>query len=255
MESSTIESNSTVPLDENPTEAQWWQSWRVHGDMQAREALIAHYTPFARIMAAKIYAGRYHDAIEFDEYLQFAMVGLIEALERFDPTRLVQFETYAGLRISGKILDGLEHLSEQQEQVGLKRRLRAERIDSVVQSLPAQPSAHQVFAHLAGIAMSLALGFMLEGSGLFVDHQPTLPDSAYQPVELNQVCARVRQLVRQLNPQERFIIDSCYFSEMTFEKIADELQVSIGRVSQIHRQALEHLRRLLAEQPGCDVAR
>lgn len=66
-------------------EAVLWRHWREQGDAQARETLIRLHTPYARILAAKLYAGRYHDEVEFDDYFQFACVGLLESIDRYDP--------------------------------------------------------------------------------------------------------------------------------------------------------------------------
>ncbi len=76
-------------------EAGLWELWRQHADDGARQRLLDLHLPYARIVAASYYAKRFHDEIEFGDYLQLASLGLIEALSRFDPGVGVQFRTFA----------------------------------------------------------------------------------------------------------------------------------------------------------------
>ena len=131
-----------------------WQAFRAAGDGAAREELVRMHLPFARVMAAHCYARRHHDEIGFDEYLQFASVGLLEAMERYDPGRGAQFRTFAARRMQGAILDGLEHLSEKQQQIALRQRLRAERLQAVRElaagdGAAAAPTAEQLLRFVA----------------------------------------------------------------------------------------------------------
>src|SRR5207247_5117094 len=96
-------------------EAALWRQLRATSDAQAREKLLALHLPYARTLAATFYARRFHDEIEFGDYLQFASVGLLEALDRYDPGRGVQFRTFAARRMQGAILNGLEKLTEKQQ--------------------------------------------------------------------------------------------------------------------------------------------
>ena len=80
-----------------------WRAWTEQQDSEARRKLIDHYLPFAHMLAAKLYAGRQIEQIEFQEYRQYAIVGMIEAIDRFDAARNIGFKSYAGHRINGSI--------------------------------------------------------------------------------------------------------------------------------------------------------
>jgi RNA polymerase sigma factor FliA len=115
LRDSTLHSCSpqTVAVTETElTEAELWELWREHADDGARQRLLDLHLPYARIVAASYYAKRFHDEIEFADYLQLASLGLIEALGRFDPGVGVQFRTFAARRMHGAILDGIEQLTE-----------------------------------------------------------------------------------------------------------------------------------------------
>src|SRR4051812_34793299 len=112
-------------------ERELWHAYLSRKDGKIRERLIEYYLSYARIIAAKLYAGRHHDEFEFDEYLQFAIVGLVESIDRYDPDRGAQFKTYASQRMIGSILNGIELLSEKQQQIRFRQRLMAERVESL----------------------------------------------------------------------------------------------------------------------------
>ena len=108
-----------------------WQKLRDGGDDDARARLLEIHLPYAKVVAASYYSRRYHDEIEFGDYLQFASLGMIEALDRYDPQRGVQFRTFAARRMHGSILNGLERLTEKQQQIAARQRLRQERLQDV----------------------------------------------------------------------------------------------------------------------------
>lgn len=250
---------------------QWWSLFRPQADsdppaqepgeragdpQRVREQLIEHYLPLARIMAGKLYAGRTHDEIEFDDYLQLATIGLIETIDRFDPWRGVQFKTYATVRMRGAILNGLERLSEKQQQIACRQRLREERADAL--AADAMPDdLDGLFGMLAEVGVGLALGILLEGSGMVdEDAQAGLREqpSYFAHVELQQLREQVRALVDSLPGQERTVTWLHYVQDMPFADIALKLEVSRGRIAQIHRKALASLRERCKTLRSCDVA-
>ncbi len=227
-------------------ESALWAVFALNGSAEARERLIGLHLPFARIMAAKLYATRTHREVEFDEYLQFARVGLVEAVDRFDAARGYKFETFAASRISGAILNGMRSYSEVHEQVAARKRIVAERTESLRQDTASMdtrdPSA--VFAYLAELAIGLALGFALDDTGMVRAGEATsdLRDQTYTGVELRQLRRRVRGLIEELPERQRQVMSCHYLQQLPFEEIATMLDVTRGRISQIHKEALCRLR-------------
>jgi RNA polymerase sigma factor for flagellar operon FliA len=204
-----------------------WREWRELGIAAARDELIERHLPFARMMAASLYAKRHSDEFEFDDYLQFATIGL---------------------------LDGIEHMSERQEQISVKRRLKNERAESMANTLSDPSRADSIFEKLAEISIGLALGYMLEESMLYLDNEHYVVDNQYSGVELRQMRCRVQSLVEQLPEQERLVIKYHYFNQTPFETVASQWNVTRGRVAQIHRSALLRLRALIQTIGRHDVA-
>ncbi|WP_211473822.1 sigma-70 family RNA polymerase sigma factor [Collimonas humicola] len=245
---------------DNSEESLLWKRWREDADSAARDSLACHYLSYARTVAASYYAKRFHDEIEFAEYLQLASVGMMEALDRYDPNLGVQFKTYAARRMHGAILNGLEHLTDKQQQIAVRQRALHERLEAVKgldRDETSQPdkTSTELFRELAQIGVGLALTWLLADSGMIGGSAETAGESTpvYRGLELRQLQQRVRRLVQDLPAQEQLVINRHYLQGMQFEEIAGMLALSKGRIAQIHRKALRSLRETLREQKAGDV--
>lgn len=228
-----------------PDEAALWARWLQGRAPEDRERLAERYLPYARALAARSYARRLHNEFEFDDYLHYAVVGMLEALDRYQCGRGAAFKTFATPRIQGAIIDGLDSLSERQQQAGLRRRLMQERVASI-KTGGAGNDGHRLLQELSEIGVGLALGFLLEGTGMVQVPDERVADNAYAPMELRQLRERIWQLVAQGTPREVQVIRRHYLQQQPFEQIAEALQLTRGRVSQLHKQGLERIRRSMA---------
>lgn len=233
-------------------EADLWQRFRAEGDAQARAALLELHLPYARVVAGVYYSRRRGDEVEFGDYLQYASVGMLEALERFDPERGVQFRTFAARRMHGAILNGLERLTEKQQQIAARQRLRAERLQDVKSMAGAGAAgafqgAEQLRHFVSDVGIGLALCWMLEGTSMIDNGEASEAAPFYQSVALRQLRERLLHAVDALPAQERLVIRSHYLQDVPFERIAATLQLTKGRISQVHKQALLRLRSLVRD--------
>lgn len=272
---SSAASGTSSSKPEQDASPDLWQRWCGERDETAREALISHYLYYARTLAAMAYARRTHGDILFEEYLQLASIGLIEAVDRFDPAFGVLFRTFAGKRIHGAILNGLPRLTEKNQQIAVRARLRQERLESIKEGAgtPSDdrvgdgqrgdrpPSAEALFRYLADVGVGLALGVLLEGSGMVDSEafgsgaQAASPEVSYfRQTEIRQLQQAIREIVARLTPQQQQVIRSHYLQEIPFEEIARSMGLTRGRISQVHKQALLKLRELLAHDSRCDVS-
>jgi len=248
-------------------ESELWHRWRALGEDAARDALLQLHLPYAKVIAAMLYARRPNNTIEFDDYLQLARMGLLEAFDRYDPAGGAQFRTFAARRMRGAVLDGLARFSEQSQQVAYRRRVLAERsasltdrsapetrAGSAVERRGVVDSPAELFRYLAEVGVGLALGFMLENTGMFDAGNVIAggPDPLYSAIELRHTRQQLRFLVGQLPPQECQVVTRHYLHGHGFDEIATELGLSKGRISQVHKKALGSLRSLLADRQSCD---
>ena len=210
------------------------------------------HRPLVRAIAARLYRARWNDALAFDEYVQMGAVGLLEAARRFDVRRGVPFGAFASWRIAGAILNGLERATEQHQQLAARRHWAVERAGSLGADGPARSGAslEERLAALARVAVGLAVGFMLEGSGMYRgDGEPSSQDVGAEWAD-RQFGRCLRDAVHGLPAQERRVLEEHYFEHRAFADIAAALRLTRGRVSQLHRRGIDRLRdRLRAELP------
>lgn len=241
-----------------------WQSWRTDRNETSRRALLDKHLPYARVVAAMLYAQRGSSRIEFEDYLQFARIGLLEAFDRYDPEGGAQFRTFASKRIRGSILDGVERFSDYQQQMAVRKRLVADRASSLTgdpeifetKSNPSGEKVPDVFRRLADVGIGLAIGVMLEGTGMFQGGEPPVVQaSGYQAAELRQAINQLSRLLEKIeNTNERLVLRLHYQQGFAFEAIAREMGLTKGRVSQIHKSAIKSIRMAWALQRPCDRA-
>jgi RNA polymerase sigma factor for flagellar operon FliA len=239
-------------------ESALWKRLRDGADTGARDALLAMHMPYAKVVAASYYSRRFHDEIEFGDYLQYASVGLLEAMDRYDPARGVQFRTFAARRMHGAILNGLERLTEKQQQIAARQRLRADRMQdlkSLAQDAAGTPpqQPEQLMRFVSDVGIGLALCWMLDGTAMIENTEAATAIPFYQDHALRQARERLLRAVDALAPQERTVVRNHYLQEMPFDEIAASLRLTKGRISQIHKQALLHLRAAVRDRSDWDA--
>jgi RNA polymerase sigma factor for flagellar operon FliA len=257
-----LHSNASTPAARDAQaagEALLWERWRAERDPEARAALLEMHLPYARQVAATYFGRRYHDEIEFDDYLQLARVGLIEAMERYDPSLGVQFSTFAARRMHGSIVDGLECSTEKQQQIAARQRLEAQRRESIRETsedssaTPAARTHEQVLQYVAQAGLAFALSWLLDGTGLMDPQERAENLPFYRSIELRELRERILELVHALPAPQRRVIHGHYLQELPFEEIATRMALSRGRISQIHKAALLNLREALRGDGLCNI--
>src|SRR3954469_25734680 len=145
---------------ERSRELELWKRFAGGADAAARAALIELHLPLSRAIAASLYGARGADDVEFSDYMQYATLGLMEAVDAFDWQRGVRFNTFATYRIQGAIRNGLSSFSERREQIGLAVRLKKERMESLREAAAPRPRRQRgkaLVREMADIAVVWAL--------------------------------------------------------------------------------------------------
>jgi RNA polymerase sigma factor FliA len=229
-----------------------WTRFAETREVLLRGRLIERYLPLARTAAARFYRLRSDDSVPFEDYLQYARIGLVEAIDDYDPAREATFETYSSYRIRGAVLNGLGRESEIAAQRNFWRTRSQERVGLSPESAAAIESVKEPFVETesmdaepsAPATNSLVVGFLLEHDGDDVADEAVQanPHAAAEQVELLTL---IGIALEKLPARERELIRRHYFEQCEFRVIANELAVSPGRVSQLHAQALLRIRQLL----------
>ena len=222
-------------------EASLWRRFSELGDASLREQLFARYRRLALAVARRHARKQNASQDRARDIEQFAYRGLLEAIDRYDPSRSVPFPAFARARISGSIFDGLSQLDEQGARLRFQKRVERERIASLK---PASSDKRSAIFDLAELVTELALGLMLEAEerrerGYLIGQ----PDSAFEALAWVEARATLQLRVAELPGAERTVIQQHYQNDMLFSQIAVMMGISKGRVSQLHKSALGRLRR------------
>jgi RNA polymerase sigma factor for flagellar operon FliA len=222
------------------------QSGSLGAPTEPTELALKHQD-LVRILAAKLYRQRWSDEVPFDDYYQSGMVGLLEAAGRFDASRGFLFSSFATPRIVGSILNSLESATERNRQIAAHKQMASERAASVAEAGSSGGSAEDALVRIADIAIGLAIGFMLEGSGLYSEGDELSHCDGYRSLACEQTAAALRKALACLPERQRELIELHYFGHMPFKDIAARVGLTKGRISQLHAEALKTLRRHLGE--------
>jgi RNA polymerase sigma factor for flagellar operon FliA len=238
----------SAPSDKaSPEEGELWRSYAVTRDPGTRARLFEFYLPTAHKLAAYFYARRPDRGAEFADYLQYACVGLIESLDRYEPGREASFSTFASYRIRGAILNGLERSTELAAQHAFRRQVEKERIGSLLED---STSGRDPFEGLVEVAIHMALGLALEDSPA-AQEAGTDP---YRTFALKDLRERLLLIVDALPERERQIIKWHYFEHLEFKTIGEVLRLSKGRISQLHARGLKLIREALRSIDHLDLS-
>lgn len=261
----TPEPQESTAADQTPL-TELWDRFKKGGDQNARDELIVAYSPLVRQVAGRLGAGL-PNQVEHADLISYGVFGLIDAIEKYDTTRPVKFETYASARIRGAIIDELRAL----DWIPRSIRSRARDIDRAYAELEAKlhrsPNDVEVAAHLEislselhSIMSRLASTNVMaldEMTSTGADRSETValldtiqdsraedPAGTMEAEEMKYVLARA---IDQLGEREKFVLTLYYFESMTLSEIGAVLGVTESRISQMHSKAVLQLRDRLAE--------
>lgn len=235
-----------------------WRRFR-SGDLQARSELIETHIGLVHQVARKL-ARSLGDQVSHEDLVGSGVLGLIRALESYDPAHGSAFSTYAVPRIRGAILDDLRSNDPASRNLRQREREIAEAQARLEQELGRQPTESEI-AHVLGVELPVlwrwkqalaALSHLpldariqlAEDDGVSVgdviaDDQAEAPDEALDRERRRE---RVRQALMSLRPQERLVVTLYYYEELKQAEIAQVLRVTESRVSQIRNKALRKLK-------------
>jgi RNA polymerase sigma factor FliA len=221
--------------------------------------LVMQHAPLVKRIAYHL-MGRLPDSVLLDDLIQAGMLGLLEAIKNYDSSQGASFETYAGIRIRGAMLDEVRRADWTPRSVHKKSRMVAEAIREVENKLGHDARESDIAAHLGISVMEYnhilqdSVGcktFSVEeldqtGDAFLMDAQ--LADE--QPVDLllhENFQQSLAEAIRNLPEREQLVIALYYDEELNLREIGEVLGVSESRVSQICSQATLRLRARLAD--------
>ena len=245
-------------------ELTYWHKWLEGRDAQAGDILAKKYLPLVSYHVQRIGVNLPKN-VNREELRSLGNMGLFDALEKFDPSRDLKFETYASFRIRGAIIDGLR----KEDWLPRSTREKAKLIESTVEALE-----QRKMRNITPDEIAAELGFTEDevikitnenffSNVLSMDEQPH--DSLYEqdsqsytvkddrvlsPEEMlvkKELLAEMGKYIQKLGEKEQLVLDLFYRQELTLTEIGYILNLSTSRISQIHSRALFKLKDLLSK--------
>jgi RNA polymerase sigma factor for flagellar operon FliA len=245
-----------------------WRRCKVDGDRRARERLVVAYSPLVKYVAGRMASGL-PSHVEEADLISYGLMGLIGAIERFEPEREIKFETYAVSRIKGAIIDELRSLDWVPRSVRSKARDVERAHQKLENNLQRAPSEEEMAEELAmslddfrDILLDIANSSVLALDDLWTIADPeggqvSLLDTIKDPnaidphAELDsaELKDRLAEAIESLPERERLVIALYYYENLTLREIGEVLGVTESRVSQLHTKAVLGLRSALQPAP------
>jgi RNA polymerase sigma factor for flagellar operon FliA len=229
-------------------------------EQHKREAALRKYAPLVKYVVDKVAAGLPRN-VDKEDLISTAIIGLYDAVEKFDPKRGTKFETYAIWRIKGAVLDELRSLDWASRTIRRKAR-QVEKATRILDQRLGRPASDEEVSRHMGMrlrdyhkllddirgSMLLSLDSTVtvdedhELSGLADMIHDADADDALQLMETQEAKQLLLRSINALSEQERLVLALYYYEEMTLKEIGETLTISESRVSQIHTKAVQRLR-------------
>jgi RNA polymerase sigma factor FliA len=236
-----------------------WAEFTRTGSLSARDKLLNEHLGLVHHVARQLSKTLAVD-IDFDELVSCGVIGLMNALESFDPGRGLAFSTFAAPRIRGAILDELRRQDHVPRSIRKKSRDIGHARESLTRSLGSMPDDETLAAHL-GIDLDTLWRWQTDVEGVFhlpldVSSSPTErntptpaellsgdeDDSIEGELNREEEVGLLREALMELKEQERVVLSLYYFEELKLHEIATILELTESRISQIRSKAIQKLR-------------
>ncbi|MEF2145010.1 MAG: FliA/WhiG family RNA polymerase sigma factor [Desulfovibrionaceae bacterium] len=230
------------------------------GDFAPRqqEAIVRHFAPKIRILALRLKA-KLPQSVELSELMSAGSVGLLDALSKFDPSMGIKFDTYSENRIKGSMLDELRRMDWFSRGLRQKVKTLEEAIRQIEHETGEQPTSDQleirtglstkeVQQGLEALQNQLCISLDAFQENLVGGRDAIGENEPYQSTAFHEMVNKVADLIEELTPREKLVISLYYGEELNMKETAEVMDITEGRVSQLHSQALLKLRQKYRER-------
>ncbi|WP_445509367.1 FliA/WhiG family RNA polymerase sigma factor [Rossellomorea marisflavi] len=246
-------------------EQPYWDRWIHNRDTEAGDMLVKKYMPLVSYHVQRISVGLPKN-VSREDIKSLGLMGLLDALQKFDPTRDLKFDTYASFRVRGAILDGLR----KEDWLPRSTRDKAKKIEArtveLEQSLLRHVTPEEVAASLEMTTDEVyqAANEHFFANVLSMDEQLSADESesssfslkderVFSPEEATvkqENMEELEKMILKLSEKEQLVLSLFYKEELTLTEIGHVMNLSTSRISQIHSKAIFKLRNFLKPEAG-----
>lgn len=250
---------------EEREEKKLWQEYKTKNSQAAREKLILRYIPLVKHIAGKIIV-ELPDKFSFEDLVNYGVLGLIDALDRFDPGRGVEFSTYAVPRIRGAIYDELRRIDWVPTHIRRKSKRFSRALKELENKLGRSPTDEELrerlelseeefkdFLQQVNIPENVSLERFIapQSKDKFQLRDMLEADVETEPdkmVAYSQMKEVLGTAIEKLSKKERLVVTLYYYEDLTLQEIGEIMELTAARISQLHTKAIFRLRGYLSQK-------
>lgn len=231
-----------------------WKDYQVHNNIDIKNKLIEEYAHIIKIVASRMY-NFYGGKVEFDDLMGFGSLGLIDAIDKFDPYRGVKFETYAQLRIKGEIIDNLRKIDWVPRTLRSKAKLVERTIYDLENKLNREVNTEDISKELKMTLKEIEEVLKEVNSFNISSLDDILINRGEEPidyledpqsiVESKEYIKMISNIISELPRKEKDVITLYYYEELNYREIGEIINLSESRISQIHSNAIKNIKKQL----------
>lgn len=225
---------------------------------QDRDQLIMSNLPQVYYIARRIHE-RLPQQVPFDDLVHAGVIGLIEAVRNYDPSKSVPLKSYTKFRVRGAILDSIRELDWGSRRLRQKGRQLEEVISGLSKKLGRQPEEQEIAAEMGIpidelydiahridgsilVGQQVSSGYERSGKHDLIESAPSRDESPFDLCARSEVKEKLANAIEALSEKEQMVVSLYYKEELTMKEIAAVMQLGESRISQIHSVALAKLR-------------
>lgn len=232
-------------------------------ELDIKEELVKKYIPLVKHIASRVIIGK-TKYIEYEDLVSYGMIGLMDAISKFDETRGMKFSTYASIRIKGSMIDELRKNSPISKGAMDKLNRYNEAIEKLQKELGREPSDDEIanflkisikemmeienYINYISIVSLEDLIFSEDDDipliGTIEDDKSPSPEKSLEKKEQLEYLTKA---IDMLNEKDKTVLSLYYYEDLTLKEIGKVLSVSESRVCQLHSRAIVHLRKAMAK--------
>ncbi len=234
-----------TPTDHDDSVLTIWTDFQRSREPALRNRLVVQYSPLVKYVAGRM-RSRLPHSVDQDDLVSDGVLGLMDAIERFDPSRGLSFQTFAVPRIRGAIIDGLRSMDFVPRSVRDKVRIVQQASVKLEERLGRLPDDEEI-AREVGVPVQQVRDLTKQASSNHANLDDfeladELASAADDSVEQGDVSASLRRVIAELNERDQVVIALYYFEGLTLADIGKVLGVTESRISQVHSRATSTLR-------------
>jgi RNA polymerase sigma factor FliA len=228
-------------------------------DVDVREEIIKKNIPLVKYIASKIIVGK-NKYVEYEDLISYGMIGLMDAINKFDDTKGMKFSTYAAIRINGSIIDEIRRNSPISKRAIDKLNRYNKVVEELQNKLYREPKDIEVAERMeislkeltdiqgyVNYISMMSLETILFGDdeemSLINSIEDTKSPSPQRTLEEKEMLEYLRRGLDNLKERDRLILNLYYFEKLTLKQVGAVLEVSESRVCQLHSRAILNLRK------------